>query len=73
MTVIIEEGVPLPQSKKALGIAGVLRSLNVGDSFVVPLSWNLASLRTAAYQNFPDRKFSIRNIDGHITRVWRVA
>lgn len=70
----VESGVPLPKGRGGAdqGISSTIRGLEVGQSFLVPAEWGLASVRAIAY-SMEGRKFSIRKQDNNQRRCWRVS
>lgn len=83
---IVEKGIPIPpRSRLAPASDQDFASLEVGDSFAVPVPeeyqhkptiWaGTNRLRTAAHQygKRHGRKFTVRCMDGGVIRVWRVS
>jgi hypothetical protein len=73
-SLVIEQGVPMPTARAALGAqyAAVFADMGPGDSFKVPTS--AAPRMTANAANWGkslDRKFAMRKIDATHSRVWR--
>lgn len=63
--IVIEKGVPMCDSR-GTGVSRALRTMDVGDSFVVP-----QRIRGSLTKH-PPRKFACRAVEGGF-RVWRVA
>lgn len=66
-TPVIESGIPIPFTP---GISATLRSLAVGDSFLMPDEWKLTSLKST--MQTVGGKFALRKTpEGY--RVWRLS
>jgi hypothetical protein len=62
----IDTGIPIPTSKYPL------RSLNVGESFLVPLeNRNSVQAQVSRLKATTDREFVVRKMDEETVRVWR--
>lgn len=69
----IEKNVPLPR-KCQRAIKYPLADMEVGDSFVVPLSERQRVTNTAhMFAKRNGGKFASRKIDAETARIWRVA
>ena len=68
----IEKDVPVPEKMRARmnGLAGVLRSMEVGDSFLWPKARRNSLAATMA--RLKPRVFTSRSVDDENVRVWRV-
>jgi hypothetical protein len=72
MAIEIEKGIPVPALGKGnTSLLAVMRSMEVGESFVLPLS-KRSSVGPNAYRCV-GAKFSTRKIDAETIRVWRTA
>jgi len=71
--VVIEKGVPMPPPVAKRGFMGVAREMEVGDSFVIPMS--VASARNFAgncNRVLGPKRFVSRKVDDGL-RIWRVS
>ena len=70
----IEKGIPVPPPKRELrsGVYAVLRSLDVGDSFVARGKQDSVRGMACMAGKKYGRKFATRVVEGGV-RVWRVA
>jgi hypothetical protein len=71
VSIVIDKNIPTPTNNRAEGITKALRSLEIGDSFVIPPEWSFTSVRAKAY-TFKGRKFTIRKNGEGAVRVWRI-
>ena len=72
MSIVIEKGVgvPLRGSKNNLALAAALRTMEVGDSFVLPIGRRGSA--AALGQRLNPKKFATRR-EGELFRTWRTA
>ena len=69
MAYVIEKGVPLPKRTNST-FASFLRSMEVGDSFVI----DKPQSEIGAYMNrYKPKRYTSQKIDNNSCRVWRVA
>lgn len=74
MSYVIEKGVALPKGKRAeKSTKYPFKSMEVGDSFLVPDGTNVVSLRAhaSASGRALGRRFSVRLVEQGV-RIWRV-
>jgi hypothetical protein len=64
----IEKGIPMPRRRNA-GIIPTLRTMEAGDSMVVPQP--LSTANNSCAQAFGRGNFICRKVDDKHTRVWR--
>lgn len=74
MALKIEKGIPIPPSRNRAGkksdIRLTLELLEVGDSFVVPNSWERVGGVISNCQYATGKKFVQRKL-GDVLRIWR--
>jgi hypothetical protein len=74
MSIVIEKGIPLPEGlrPKCLGLAQLVKQLEVGDSFLVPNA-KITSLKTYCSKLGAQNaiRLAARAVEGGV-RVWRV-
>ena len=72
MTIKIEKNIPMPTRAARAEKYSELRQLEVGDSFMVPISAAALSNHTRRVAKDTGCKFVVRPVPGG-TRVWRKA
>jgi hypothetical protein len=74
MDYYIEKGIPIPAKTNArTGIASVMRSLDVGDSFLSTTKVNRITSAISYVSRTKGMKFCIRKVGDLTYRVWRVS
>ncbi|HKT54534.1 MAG TPA: hypothetical protein VJP88_08775 [Caulobacteraceae bacterium] len=69
----IEDDVARPANRrgpKGHGIKSHIETLEPGQSFAIPDSWRLGTVRTVAY-SIPGKSFTVGKDEGGAYRVWR--
>ncbi len=73
MTLVIEQGVPIPPPKGGAGMFAAMRLMKVGDSFLIPSEVKSpATVAGAANAKLRGKHFTSRKT-AEGTRVWRVS
>lgn len=72
--IVVERGVPLPTAgrNRGAGLSHAMRSMEVGDSFVVE-SAKTRNVICSLARTMPPRKFATRVQPDGTFRVWRTA
>lgn len=72
MNIQIEKGVPIPDRHHSFthGMTGAIRSMAIGDSFVIPKEQRTSVINCSRASG---AKLSVRKISDTEVRVWRVA
>lgn len=66
---LIEKNVPMPDEKSSSGIINILKSMEIGDSIIVPKE-HYGKIHP--YAKHCAIKVKMKTIDGK-TRAWRIA
>jgi hypothetical protein len=75
MQITIDKDVPAPGSRRTNPVMRAASSMDVGDSFVAPQGMERSHLSALLSQlaKGTGRKFTTRQIDGGLVRVWRIS
>lgn len=68
----VDTGVPIPEDRYGAGITTLMNNLNVGESFLFPISNRPTAQSYASFLKKTEHKvFTIRKVDNDNARVWR--